>query len=252
MKLDFQGRPHDVLVELHDSYMEKMLNEHLSGSGWDGSWSVDTLGNGKHKATIDYHAMNDAGYYDGYIGVNVKYEPNPDALADFDLSFTASSALRKKHLWDRSYFADTIAGVMTDAIKADIDGRIGASLQSLALAQSEMSEFAEAAFPSKAVITDDGIVMETGPFVVVTKDGDEVECKLVSDFAHDLSEVESSYEPFDPSRRIMKEDQVLAGRAPEGAASPSHCEAPHLTMQALCAQAQARLEVNHQAPGAKP
>jgi hypothetical protein len=88
--------------------IQKCLMEQLHGSGWDTDWVVGLFGKG-FKCEIDYHHMNDHGYYDGYSKINVYINYSFDIER---ITFTTTDRLRRKYLWDRDYFETEIHQAM--------------------------------------------------------------------------------------------------------------------------------------------
>ena len=98
------------VLTLIASKLATLLNKELSGSGWDGNWSVDPLKNG-FLCKIEYHNMNDGGFYDGWHTVNVYLDLDLEVKR---ITFTADKNTRKKYLWSKEYFEDCVF----EAVKA--------------------------------------------------------------------------------------------------------------------------------------
>lgn len=78
-------------------HIEDFLMSNLHGSGWDGNWKVEKTKTG-FIATMSYHCMNENGYYDGWVDINVFFD---DQLEIKRVTFPgASSHYRRNYLWD--------------------------------------------------------------------------------------------------------------------------------------------------------
>ena len=91
--------------KLVETILENLLTKELHGSGFDGSWKVTTLTKGNFLAQIDYHNMNEHGYYDGWHTINVFLD---NKLEIQRITYSADPNTRRKYLWDKSYFEDSI------------------------------------------------------------------------------------------------------------------------------------------------
>ncbi len=88
----------------------KQLSEHLEnilhGSGYDGSWQVMETSKGNLKAAIDYHCMNESGFYDGWITLLYTVEKD---LSDFKLTFPGVDSTARRNYCDehsRGYYEE--------------------------------------------------------------------------------------------------------------------------------------------------
>lgn len=94
----------------------------LHGSGWDGEWEVHETSNKNFVCTIGYHAMDEHGCYDGWFDVKVHLKRN---FEEFKIKFTASQYHRRKYLWDKDYYFDTVNNILDD-VKNYVDRKIAA------------------------------------------------------------------------------------------------------------------------------
>jgi hypothetical protein len=87
----------------YDTIVDHLTSE-CHGSGFDGEWSVQKMKNGKYRAEIGYHCMDENGYYDGWLTVNAYY----DSIGALErITFTASKYHRRRYLWD-CYIAESV------------------------------------------------------------------------------------------------------------------------------------------------
>lgn len=83
-------------------HIEDYLMNNLHGSGWDSDWEVvATKTKRGFIATMAYHCMNENGYYDGWISINVYLD---DCLNVLRVTFPRTSSYhRRTYLWDGYY-----------------------------------------------------------------------------------------------------------------------------------------------------
>lgn len=90
------GKNREDLYSFIEERLEELLTDELHGSGWDGDWSVDRTDEG-FVATIDYHFMNEAGYYDGWVTFTITTDKDLNVIK---LENDASEEARAEYLWD--------------------------------------------------------------------------------------------------------------------------------------------------------
>lgn len=81
--------------------IERLLNYHLHGSGWDYPWEVSSLKNGKFLCTTSFHPMDDAGMYDSPFDVKVTLQGDLEIAR---ICFHADSDIRKNYICGQEEF----------------------------------------------------------------------------------------------------------------------------------------------------
>lgn len=98
-------------------HIEDFLMSNLHGSGWDGKWEVEKTNTG-FIATMQYHCMNENGYYDGWVDINVFLD---EWLEVKRVTFPgASSYYRRNYIWD-GYHGDCIHEVFRNLQKQIVE-----------------------------------------------------------------------------------------------------------------------------------
>jgi len=115
-----------MLETAYSDALERLLNFHLSGSGWDYKWDVELLNNGKFKCTTRYHPMDEHGSYDPSFGVNLTLNL---FLEIQRLSFSADTIIRKKYIiGQETYYHDCVCqalSVITSQFASALDDIVG-------------------------------------------------------------------------------------------------------------------------------
>ena len=96
-------------------HIEDVLTSVLHGSGFNGTWHVSKQVNGLYRASIGYSCMSEHGCYDGVITVNVTFD---DTWNVKRVTFSCDSSTRRKYLYDRYYFDDSVEDVF-ETIRQD-------------------------------------------------------------------------------------------------------------------------------------
>jgi len=115
-----------VQKKIDEDTLEDYFENHLHGSGWDGNWRIDEGPYAKNIcATIEYHHMDENGYYDGWSRVNVYLTRTLDILR---ITFSTDRRLREKYIAGQDdYFSDCIyeavADIRTELLQEVFDER---------------------------------------------------------------------------------------------------------------------------------
>jgi len=89
--------------------LQTLLNTHLSGSGWDYSWEVESHGNTFICETY-YHPMNEHGFYDESFGVKFTLDFDFEVLR---VSYRCPSRLRHRYVrGQQDYYESCIYNAM--------------------------------------------------------------------------------------------------------------------------------------------
>jgi hypothetical protein len=82
------------LPNIKEAELKDLLTKYLHGSGFDGQWYVEEQKN-SYLCTINFHCMNQDGYYDGWISLNYYVSKN---LVSYRLTCTASNYHRYHYI----------------------------------------------------------------------------------------------------------------------------------------------------------
>ena len=97
--------------EVDEDLLQEHLQKNLHGSGWDCTWFVTKQKNGLIKCYMDYHVMDEHGFYDGFIGVAAKVS---NELEIMSLTFSADSTRRRKFIiGQEDYYFDSISHALS-------------------------------------------------------------------------------------------------------------------------------------------
>ena len=97
----------------HEETLIKSLDKLPHGSGLDGQWLCDFDKSNQNKIVLmmEYHAMNNDGYYDGWIKFSVSIIP--DLISDIKMTITGNFG---KYQDIKDYLYDTLNYALTREI----------------------------------------------------------------------------------------------------------------------------------------